>query len=136
MIAENGRVMLTYYKARHPLHTLLLFLALAIGMFYCISSFVNVFIKFEIAEIIIALGFLVIGLYGLIIKPYKEWKNLETHLYTICNLGKNRSFSAAWDRPLSSPVFRILSLQRDTKNYYFIIREEKIMSKVSETDAI
>ena len=70
-IAENGYVMLAYRKARHPLHVVLLLLALAIGMYYCISSFINVFTKFEIEELIIALGFLVVGLYGLIIKPYK-----------------------------------------------------------------
>ena len=87
-IAENGRVILTYRKARHPLYTVLLSLALVIGTFYCISSFINVFTKFEIEELIIALAFLVIGLYGLIIKPYKEWKILEKHLHTICNLEK------------------------------------------------
>lgn len=84
-ITENNHVMLTYRKAIHPLHTVLLLLALAIGTFYCISSFVNVFTKFEIEELFIAFGFLAVGLYGLIIKPYKEWKNLEMHLYTICN---------------------------------------------------
>ena len=87
-ITENGRVMLTYRKARHPLHTVLLMLALAIGMFCCISSFIDVFTTFEIEELIIALGFLVIGLYGLIIKPYKAWKILETHLHTICSIKK------------------------------------------------
>ncbi len=85
-IAENGRVMLTYRKARHPLHAVLLLLAVAIGAYGCISSFINMFRKFEIEELIIALAFLVIGLYGLVIKPYKEWSFLEAQLYTICSI--------------------------------------------------
>lgn len=82
-IDENGRVMLTYRKGRHPLDAVLLLLTLAIGGFGCISSFMNVFIKSEIKELLIALAFLVVGVYGLVIKPYKAWGILEAHLISL-----------------------------------------------------
>ncbi len=86
---ESGRVIVRYQRAKHPSYAIFYLLAFVIGTTFCVDSFINAFEMFDdfrIDEFIFALAFLVIGLFGLIIKPRKEWLSLEEHLHKICDI--------------------------------------------------
>ena len=88
-IAQNMRIVVTYYRAKHPFHLMAHFLMLIVGLYFCIDSFICVFKQGKLFDLIIALGFLIVGIWGLIIKPSKEWDSLEGHLYNICGIMYN-----------------------------------------------
>lgn len=85
-IASNGRITVTYRRAKHPIHVIFHSLAFTIGLYFSVDSLINVFKYGETNEWIFPLAFLFIGLFGLLIKPNKEWCSLEKHLHNICNM--------------------------------------------------
>ena len=85
-VTQSGRVDVSFCRAKHPFHAILHFLLLAVGIYFCADSLISVFRQSKISDLLIALGFLAIGIYGLIIKPNKEWSYLEEYLYKICNI--------------------------------------------------
>ena len=87
-ISQNGRVVITYRRSKHLSHTVFHYFAFIVGAYFCVDSFINVFKQFKIYELIFPIAFLIIGLFGLIIKPNKEWASLEAHLHNICNINK------------------------------------------------
>ena len=82
----NGRVSVSYRRTYHPSHLIFIAIALVIWLYYFIASLINLFSDFQIYELLIALAFLIVGLLFFIIKPYKEWSSLESHLHKICGI--------------------------------------------------
>jgi len=84
-IGENSHIVVTYRRAKHIFGAILNCAFVIVGMFFCINSFVNLLREFKYEDLILLLAFLFLGLYGLVIKPHKEWNSLEALLYNICN---------------------------------------------------
>ena len=84
-IGENRYIIVTYRRAKHIFGAVLSCAFVIVGMLFCINSFVNLLRGFKYEDLIFLLAFLFLGLYGLVIKPNKEWNSLEALLYNICN---------------------------------------------------
>jgi hypothetical protein len=85
-VTESGRVDVSFRRAKHPFHAILHLLFLVVGIYSCADSLINVFQQSNSSDLFIVLGFLAVGVYGLIIKPSIEWGYLEEHLYKICDI--------------------------------------------------
>ena len=85
-VTESGRVDVSFRRAKHPFHAILHLLFLAVGIYFCADSLISLFQQSQTSDLFILLGFLAVGVYGLIIKPNNEWSYLEQHLYKICDI--------------------------------------------------
>ena len=84
-IGENGYIVVLYQRAKHISSVIFQSLLVMVGILFFIYNFIDLLKDFKYDNLFFLIAILISGLYGLVIKPNKEWISLETLLYNICN---------------------------------------------------
>lgn len=88
-IGENGYIVVLYQRAKHISSVIFQSLLVMVGILFFIYNFIDLLKGFKYDNLFFLIAILISGLYGLLIKPNKDWNSLLALLYDICDNKNN-----------------------------------------------